>query len=557
MTKSIDTQIDFAIKSGHFQQALDLLIKSLNKNPGDELNILLLGLMHEKLKNTQEALQIYIRLIKQNPNNANAYKSIARLLKEDGQAFESLGFYQRGYDLDPSIETASDLALSYADFGLYEKACNYYQIALKQKMSLEALISFIFIKHQDPKTHPSELKELAQQCNQEFYEPFKKHNIHLFNNFQQAFRTRSPKSKPRLGFISGDFCHHPVAHLLIKTLEGLQEKYEIFAYYNNYRELEDESSQAIKNLSTKFIDVFKIKDTDLARLIFNNEIDILFDLNGFTKGERLKVFKLKPAPIQVSYLGYFGTLGLQEIDYLLIAKYLIPENENDHYVEKIYRLPTVLSCDINGLPELIEDQIPCLDNSFITFGAMNNLRKTSPERIKIWCEILKQVPNSKLIVDIKALKDEKTKNYFRQLFINEGIDSSRLELKATGPRNEFLENYHKIDICLDTFPYTGGSTSMEAMAMGVPVPTQETNLFTGRMTAVIWDILGIPEMITYTDKDYVDLVVKLANDRDRLVYYKKNLRQLMHNSAFNLQSVIKDFNNFIEDIWKEHVIQYS
>jgi len=358
------------------------------------------------------------------------------------------------------------------------------------------------------------------------------HNI--INKLKNLFKKYSEKNikdekkiinlkKIKVGFVSGDFNDHAVIHQILEVLKYLSEQpnFELYAYSNS--EKEDFVTQKLKNFLKGWKTVYNLNDHALFETIKSNQIDILVDLSGHSKGNRLEVFFNKPSPIQVSWVGYLASTGLKEIDYVIADENSITEKEEHQFTEKIYRLNntwTVLKPE-HDIP--LSKEIPFTRNKYITFGSFNNIQKINNGVIKVWSRILSSIKDSRLILVSSKFNEEDFKKYFGELFINNGVKNSQLIFEGPCERNHLLNKYNSIDIALDTFPYNGGTTSLEASWMCVPVLTKKGNSFLSKCGESINISLGLDDWICNNDTDYINKATDMSNNIDKLQSVKSYL----------------------------------
>ncbi len=289
----------------------------------------------------------------------------------------------------------------------------------------------------------------------------------------------------------------------------------------------------LRSLSRSWYDVRSMSNHDLADRIRGNRIDILVDLTGHTGNNRLLTFTRKPAPVQVTYLGYPNTTGMPSINYRLTDAWVDPPGMTDsYYTEVLVRLPHGFLCyqAPSGSPDV--GPPPCMERHQITFGSFNNLAKISPETITLWASILRAVPDSRLIVKNLSLQDETTRKQLHDKFLKYGVLTEQLELLPPEYQlSSHLAKYQQVDIALDTFPYNGTTTTCEAMWMGVPVITLAGNMHAGRVGISILSQLGLDECIAQTTDEYVAIAGKLAADKERLAELRGSLREKMSKST--------------------------
>jgi predicted O-linked N-acetylglucosamine transferase (SPINDLY family) len=296
------------------------------------------------------------------------------------------------------------------------------------------------------------------------------------------------------------------------------------------------------------------KDEEVAKLIRRDRIDILVDLAGHTGDNRLFVFAYKPAPVQVSWLGYPNTTGLQAIDYRLTDAVADPAGEADSlHSEKLVRLKNGFLCYRPSPAAPGIAPLPCLEKGHITFGSFNNISKTSPAVVKTWAEIMRLVPNAHLILKCTQFADKGTRDRYTRLFNDEGIAQDRIRLLAKLPKTEdHLDLYGQVDIGLDPFPYNGTTTTCEALWMGVPVVTMLGERHAGRVGASIMHQVGMTELLVAGDVNaYVNKALFLAGDVHRLAELRRNLRSRLANSPLcDARSFAENIENEYRKMWQ-------
>ena len=328
----------------------------------------------------------------------------------------------------------------------------------------------------------------------------------------------------KVGFVSADFNNHAVANQILDVLKYLSKNLnlELYIYYNS--DVEDDFTEKFKRYIKNWKNIFKIDEYNTLKLISSDKIDILIDLSGYSKGNRLEVFFNRAAPIQISWLGYLCSTGLKEIDYVFGDNNVITKKEEIQFIEKIYKLNntwTVLS-----QPDIeisVSKNLPYLKNKYITFGSFNNILKINSKVIQAWSRILYNVLESKLILIDKRFKEKDFKEYFIKKFINYGIKKEQLIFEGQHSRSDLLEKYNSIDIALDTFPYNGGTTSLESFWMCVPVLTIKGNTFLSKCGESLNISLGLDEWICNDEIDYINKAIYMSKNIDKLQFVKNYL----------------------------------
>lgn len=342
---------------------------------------------------------------------------------------------------------------------------------------------------------------------------------------------RDPARKLRIAYVSKDFARHSVAYFLEPVIRHHdREKVTVYCYANLFHP--DAITERFQQLADVWRDIAMLGDDDLEKMVMEDEIDILVDLSGYTIGGRLSLFARKPAPVQVSYLGYPATTGLTAIDYRLIDAVTDPIGQSEaFYAEKLRRLP---DCFLTYQPMQDAPEVapaPFLQNGGITFGSFNTAHKVTERVVEVWSRILHAVPNSRLMLKSLTFSSERGKAYFMSLFAAQGLSAERVELFDWYPETSgHLGLYGKIDIALDPFPYNGTTTTCEALWMGVPVITLKGNRHLSRVGTSLLTQMGATELIADTVDDYVQRVIDLANDPDRMVAWRTHMRARMQAS---------------------------
>ncbi len=333
----------------------------------------------------------------------------------------------------------------------------------------------------------------------------------------------------RIGYVSADVCQHTVG-LFVKDVIRAHDRSRCTVFIYSAGQVDDWVTTEVRAACTLRA-VATLDDAALAALIRQDEVDLLIDLSGHTAGSRLTVFAHRPAPVQVSWLGYFATTGLRYIDAVLLDAWHAPAGTQAQFVEPIVRLPQGRWCyqPVPWAPATVAP-LPCLQTGYITFGCFNNTGKLNAGVFDVWAKVLQAVPGSRLVLKWRTLVDEPLCDTLRAAFAARGIAPSRLELRPASFHVDVLKEYGDIDIALDPFPFTGGLTSCEALWMGVPVVTWPQSRVVSRQTLALLSTIGLPELAAQDADDYVRIAQQLALDPDRLAHLRLTLRARMQAS---------------------------
>jgi predicted O-linked N-acetylglucosamine transferase (SPINDLY family) len=334
--------------------------------------------------------------------------------------------------------------------------------------------------------------------------------------------------KPIIGFVSADFKAHPVGWFLKAILPKLREKYHIYAYANQSNC--DFLTQEIISNVDRWNVVLGISDDYLANKIREDRVDILVDLSGHTSGNRLGVFSLRAAPIQVSWLGYFSTTGISEMDYVFMDEEHVPNELEKFFSEKVMRINPIRLCYSPPVyaPEVAA--LPMKLNGYVTFGSFNNSSKLNDFTIQMWSKILKDIPNSRLILKWRTFADFGMRSRVRSDFLKYGIEPGRLQFSQSSSHDIMLAEYSEIDIALDPYPFTGATTTCEAMWMGVPVITLRGDKPVSRQSSAMLKAVGLENLIADSVDQYIQIAKKLASDTAKLSQIRSTLRLKLKDS---------------------------
>lgn len=377
-----------------------------------------------------------------------------------------------------------------------------------------------------------------------------------------AERNRDPWRKLRIGFLSPDFRVHSVMYFMEGVLAQLDRRQcEVYAFYLFPKD--DYVTTRVERHADHFVRLGDVDARQQAHIIESHGIDILIDLAGHTGHNGLMAMAHKPAPIQATWIGFPGTTGLSAMDYLITDDMTDPPGVEDQYSERLFRLPTRLCVyrpmSRNPLwryqPIYLVRPSPALENGYVTFGSCNNLGKITDTVLSTWAEILRQVPQSKLLIEGKNFDNPDFAHAYRERCTRLGLGADRIELVALNASNQYL-TYHRIDIALDPFPLNGGTTSMDVLWMGVPLVAQAGASFKSRLTAGILLHLGRPEWLAQTQRSYIDIAVHLAQDIDSLNETRLKLRTELEESVLMREDLFcAVFAEALRTMWLQWLAQ--
>ncbi|WP_051555497.1 hypothetical protein [Anaerovibrio lipolyticus] len=491
----------------------------------------------------------------------------ARLLMEQGKNREAIAkgreafdFATKNPDTTPKAvweKICNMLGKLLGNYGVLDEALNYYWESVKaaDSLQLKALeySNYLFNLHL---TRNTPEKYFNAHCG--YNELFR--DISQYDNrskYQLEAITGHKQGKIRIGYISPDLRYHVVLRFCWAMLANYdKEQFEVYCYHNSF--VEDSFSDEIKNMVDNWCNISGMNARTAAEVIYEDKIDILVDLAGHTKGNALPVMAYKPAPVQVSGIGYFATTGLQTIDYFLSDKAL--QSEPEYFVEDIISLEHSHFCYAPIYEAPSTGEAPYLRNGYITFGSFNHIRKVNDEVLELWVAILKAVPESHLLLKGGIFDDEYGYELFTDRLAKIGIDVNSAEwekrIELRGFSKDYLGEYLDMDIALDTFPYPGGGTTCDALYMGIPVITLAGNSHGERFGKSLLENIGLPEFVVYDKQAYFDLAVALAGDKEIINNLHIGLRHMMEKSPLmDRKLYMKELEAAYKDIWQQYVAQ--
>jgi predicted O-linked N-acetylglucosamine transferase (SPINDLY family) len=507
-----------------------------------------LGITLNDLGRPDEAEVSLRRALQIKPDYAQAYSNLGNALKDLGRQDEAEASYRRALQIKPDLaEAHSNLGGILEDMVRLGEAEASYRQALEINPNFaKAHSNLLFLLNYTSCIAPSYDFAAASQYGKNVADKIK-------SRFVEWTCARQPE-RLRIGFVSGDFKNHPIGYFLEGMLAKLDpNSLELIAYQTDNRA--DEITARIKPHFSAWKSLFGLSDEAAAQLIHNDSVHVLIDLSGHTRYNRLPVFAWKPAPVQASWLGYLGTTGVAAMDYLIADPWTLPVTEEVHFSEKIWRLPETYLCFTPPDEDVAVAPLPAISNGYITFGSFNNLAKMNDAVVALWARVLQNVPESRLFLKTKQLKDASVRKIIVERFAAQGIDTRRLALEGNVPqRMKHLESYNRVDIALDPFPYPGITTSVEGLWMGVPLITLSGERFLSRQGVGLLMNAGLPEWIASDADDYVARAVSHASDLQRLAKLRNGLRQqVLASPIMDTRRFAMHFGAALRDMWRNGV----
>ena len=452
---------------------------------------------------------------------------LGRTLCIQGSLAQSVQHLRRAISGQPGVAAAHyHLGYALCEQGHVAESIECFRraAALKPGYS-DALMNRAFAMNYDPDSGPGDLYQAHRNWGALFPPVETLQKAHTKN--------RNPKKRLRVGYVSGDFCDHAVNYYFEPLLAGHNyDDFEIFCYSSLPKAAEDEITARLRGYPVRWTSICRASDQAAAARISADRIDILIDLGGYTARSRLTVFAHKPAPVQITWLGYCNTSGLAAMDYRITDAIVDPEGTEVYNREALFRVRPPYLC-YRPFPDAPPVSAPpALASGHITFGSFNNLPKLTPAVIQLWAALLHAVPGSRLVIKAVQMRDVPTAKALRDQFARHGIAADRIDLLAWRVWTvHHLARYGLIDIALDPFPYTGVTTSCEAMWMGVPVVTLRGDRPAARVGASFLHAVGLDDLVTDDAESYLRTAASLAQNPNRLTELRFQLRERMRTSA--------------------------
>ncbi len=511
-----------------------------------------LGVAYKDMGKIDEAIKCYRKAVEVKSDFASAHNNLGTALLDKQRLDDAVVCLSRAIELKPTFGWAhNNLGNVFKYKRQLDKAMCCYRRALAVEPEITGAHSNLLQSlHYLPAITLSELAS-------EHAEFQKVHAAPLRAEWRPHENFVDPNRPLRVGFISADFVKHPVSYFLIRALENMnRDEFEIVCYADRVRP--DEMTKRFQNVSKIYRDVSWRNDEQLAEVVREDQIDVLFDLAGHTAGNRMLVFARKPAPIQVTWLGYVGTTGLEAMDYIMADRFEIPTEADEYHCEKVIRLPDGYVC--YEAPEYAGkvSSLPAMSRGHVTFGSFNNPAKITQQVVDVWAKILNRVQASRLVLKFKGMGEPSVAAELHDSFASQGIDAARVECLGWTPHVELFEAYRRIDVALDTFPYGGGLTTCEALWMGVPVITCPGETFASRHSLSHLSNVGLTETVAATLDEYVELAVSMADDLKRLEAIRAGLRERMAASPLcNGKQFAGNLTRVLRDVWRKWCRQKS
>lgn len=497
---------------GRYDEALESLQKAIEIDPHMDTAYDNLAFLLNKLNRFQEAVDAGEKAVRLNPMNANAWNNLASSYQRQARIEEAIGAYRKALEINPRLAMAHS----------------------------NVLFCMLF----SPRYTPEQIAQAhrlwaSQKAN------------HLIAQ-AQSHPVRDTNKKPlRIGLLSPDLRVHPVASFLAPVFRSRKkDEWEAVCYSDVL--VPDRMTEWFRSRAETWRDTAGLTNEKMGELVAKDRIDILFDMAGHTGNNRLLLFAKKLAPVQVTWMGYLHTSGLSTMDYLIADETCIPESEERYYSEKVLRMPDGLFC--YDPPEFAPEvnPLPARQRGLVTFGSMNQLAKVRPEVIRLWSRILSLLPRSRIVFRARALNDLAGRDRLALQFAACGIPEHRIDMLPHTSLPEYFATYHEIDIHLDPFPYAGGTTTCDALWMGVPTVSLLGDRFCTRHSASHLRNAGLGELVANDLNEYLRIASGLAGNLDHLSEMRASMREKIAGSPLlDAERFGENFSKCLRTMWTE------
>lgn len=533
--------------SGDLETAAAAFEKSLINDPSNTRTLDCLADVYMGLVLLDKAAETFRRSLSVNAKQPETHSNLGSVYLAQGELSKSEQCFREALSLNPNLNIFDNLGSVLVSQGRYQESIAAYRAGLSRyPKNFRVFSNLLLTLNYTNDVSQEDMSEEHRKFGYVFEDPL--------NYITHDNNPRDVKEL-RIGYYSPDFREHSVAYFIEPIIEHHNKaKFKTYAYYPS--KFEDAVTKRLKLVFNEWRDVYGMSADEIAHTIKSDGIDIMVDLAGHTSNNCLLAFAKKPAPVQVTYLGYPNTTGLKAIQYRITDNIVDPAGQGRYYTEELCRLP---GCFLTYKPDANSPEVsepPASNNGYVTFGSFNNLSKINDRVIESWCKILKASHGSRLLIKNPSLTDLQTRQVYLDKFIQSGIDGDRISLLGHVPtRSEHLALYANIDVALDTFPYNGTTTTCEALWMGVPVITLKGVNHASRVTTSLLEAIKRPEWTADTVDEYVFLAADMAADIEKLKTYRSNQRQRMSQSSLcDSVSFVSGLESAYEMLWEKHSV---
>jgi protein O-GlcNAc transferase len=528
------------VARSRWQEAAEVLVGVVQVAPDDANGWINFGHALKGLERYDEARDAYERALTIRPDSAVALVGIGDTVQKQDNPFGAIDWYERAIALKPDHADAYEhLGIAVQTVGDIVRAETLFRQCLAldpERPNVHSALIFVL-----DLLEGSEQEAIAERrrWNARFGRPAGAPPAMHAND-------RDPARRLRVGYVSADYRQHSAAYAIMPILRAHDRTQVEVVCYSGVTKPDHITGQ-IREIADRWHDVAALSDDELAALIRHDEIDVLVDLGGHSGDNRLPVFSKEPAPVQVTAWGYAASTGLDTIRYFLADPLAVPAASHGSYSEEVVSLPSVLCYEAPAYASDVAPP-PMLRRGHVTFGAFNRLPKISVETVVTWGRVMAAVPTAHLVLKCSGADTSPAQEQLQERLAAVGINLDRVTLLGATPHPSHLATHSEIDIMLDTFPQSGGVTTLDALVMGVPVVTLLGKRVPGRISASLLATLGLDDLIARSPDEYVEIAARLAGDPKRLTHERETLRARLYASPIGNARV---YTGAVEDVYRE------
>ena len=531
-----------AHQTGQPETALSLLRRAMEiqpNNPGLCLNAAMVLAEQNRLNEAVEMLQ---RAVAIQPDHFEAWNNLGNVLQEQGRFEQAADAHRQALKFRPDHPSAlANLASSLRDLGQFDEMISCYRRALALRPSAAIAGNLLVALHFHPDSTPETLRDEHARWNETYARQFES---------ASALHANDPTTdrQLRIGYVCSEFHGGPTGRFLLPLIENHdRSSVEIFCYANVLTA--DATTARFQGLADVWRNTTSLSDEQFVNLVRDDRIDILIDCVKHMRGNRLLAFARRPAPVQVTYLPYSSTSGLHAMDYRITDPYLDAPADDRFYSERSVSLPHCYWCYAAPVQAPPVAPPPMQSTGHVTFGSLNSYLKVSAQVVSAWCRLLRNVAGSRLMISCPTGEHRRRA---RDLIAAQGVDPARVDFIDRQPIEQYFQQYNSIDIALDPFPYGGGTTTCDALWMGLPVVSLTGRTSVSKSGLSILSNVGLAELVTNDVDGYVKIASDLAADAGRLAELRTTMRGRMQTSPLmDSRQFARDFEAALRRMWGE------
>jgi predicted O-linked N-acetylglucosamine transferase (SPINDLY family) len=536
---------------GSFTQAENCYRQHINVQPDDADGYINLGFVLNKLSHHEEAQTCLLKALALNPREkSDIFYLLGSISHKWGVLEEARDYYNKALSVNQHFaEVYLGLTGVLCMQGFLEEALSCCKQALAlapDRLFVEGTSNFLCLQSTN-----------AYYRWQDYVLEAKKYGEYVaaaatpYTNWQTSLN-RDTKKTLKVGLVSGDLHNHPVGYFLDSFISHINQQCVQLMVYETSAENNDDLTKKLQSSCASWVSVVDLNDEEAARRIHEDRIDVLIDLAGHTEHNRLALFAWKPAPVQVTWLGYWASTGVSAIDYVLVDEISLPATYHDQFTEQVWYLPHTRMCFSEPSNSIAVSTLSALNKGYITFGSFQSLIKISDGVLLLWSRVLTAIPTARLRLQMRQLHDDSVQRILRKRLEKAGIALDRVDMNTGVSRPDYLVAHAEVDIILDTFPFTGGTTTCEALWMGVPTLTLVGDTLLGRQGASMLTCAGLSQWVANSADEFVELAVKHVTNIDDLAQLRMQLRQqVLQTPLFDGIAFARQFEEALRGMWEE------